>query len=102
MPTHVAAILRVFGLLTVFPTFVTVEARGDGTQRTSGLTPPPGPIAAAGVTDVREWSADSWEGVAIGLIGVLVVVAAVRFRAEEAPGMDAALRGLAAQPFGPF
>jgi Domain of Unknown Function (DUF1206) len=33
---------------------------------------------------------------------VLVVVAAVRFRAEEAPGMDAALRGLAAQPFGPF
>lgn len=42
------------------------------------------------------------KGVAIGLIGVLVVVAAVRFRPEEASGLDAALRGLAAQPFGPY
>jgi len=42
------------------------------------------------------------KGVAIGLIGVLVVVAAVRIRPDEASGLDAALRGLAAQPFGPY
>jgi hypothetical protein len=42
------------------------------------------------------------KGVAIGLIGVLVVVAAVWFRPEEATGLDAALRGLVVQPFGPY
>jgi hypothetical protein len=31
-----------------------------------------------------------------------VVVAAVRFRPEEASGLDAGLRALAAQPFGPY
>lgn len=42
------------------------------------------------------------KGVSIGLIGVLVVVAAIRFRPEEASGLDAALKGLAEQPFGPY
>ncbi|TQM14976.1 uncharacterized protein DUF1206 [Pseudonocardia kunmingensis] len=42
------------------------------------------------------------KGVALGLIGVLVVVAAVRLRPEEASGMDTALRTLAGQPFGPY
>lgn len=42
------------------------------------------------------------KGVSIGLIGVLVVVAAIRFRPEEAAGLDAALKGLAEQPFGPY
>jgi len=42
------------------------------------------------------------KGVAIGLIGALVVVAAVRFRPEEASGLDVALRTLAGQPFGPY
>lgn len=42
------------------------------------------------------------KGIAIGLIGILVVIAAVRFRPEEASGLDAALKGLASQPFGPY
>ncbi len=42
------------------------------------------------------------KGVAIGIIGVLVVVAAVRFRPDEASGLDTALRTLAGQPFGPY
>jgi hypothetical protein len=42
------------------------------------------------------------KGVSIGLIGVLLVVAAIRFRPEEATGLDAALKGLAAQPYGPY
>lgn len=42
------------------------------------------------------------KGVSIALIGVLVVVAAIRFRPEESSGLDAALKGLAAQPFGPY
>lgn len=42
------------------------------------------------------------KGVSIALIGVLVVVAAIRFRPDESSGLDAALKGLAAQPFGPY
>lgn len=42
------------------------------------------------------------KGVSIGLIGMLVVVAAIRFNPEEATGLDGALKGLAAQPFGPY
>lgn len=42
------------------------------------------------------------KGIAIGLVGVLVVIAAARFRPEEAAGLDAALKTLAGQPFGPY
>ena len=42
------------------------------------------------------------KGVAIALIGVLVVIAAVRYRPEEAAGLDVALKTLAGQPFGSF
>jgi hypothetical protein len=42
------------------------------------------------------------KGVAVVLIGVLVVIAAVRFRPDEAAGLDVALKTLAAQPFGPY
>lgn len=42
------------------------------------------------------------KGASIGLIGVLVVVAAIRFRPEEATGLDVALKTLAAQQFGPY
>ena len=42
------------------------------------------------------------KGTSIVLIGILVVVAAVRFRPDQAAGLDAALKGLAAQPFGPY
>lgn len=42
------------------------------------------------------------KGVTIALIGVLVVIAAVRFRPEEASGLDVALKTLADQPFGPY
>jgi hypothetical protein len=42
------------------------------------------------------------KAVAIGLIGVLVVVAAVQFDAAQANGLDPALKALAGQPFGMF
>jgi Domain of Unknown Function (DUF1206) len=41
-------------------------------------------------------------GIALGLIGVLVVVAAVQFDPSKANGLDPALKSLAAQPFGMF
>lgn len=40
------------------------------------------------------------KGVAIGVLGALVVSAAVRFDPAEANGLDSALKALAAQPFG--
>ena len=40
------------------------------------------------------------KAVALGLIGVLVVVAAVRFDPSQANGLDPALKALAGQPFG--
>jgi hypothetical protein len=40
------------------------------------------------------------KGASIGLIGALVVIAAIRFQPEEAFGLDAALKALAAQPYG--
>lgn len=42
------------------------------------------------------------KGVAIGLIGILLAVAAIQRRPDEATGLDAALKGLAAQPYGPY
>lgn len=42
------------------------------------------------------------KGASIALIGILVVVAAVRFRPEEASGLDVALTTLAQQPYGPW
>jgi hypothetical protein len=41
-------------------------------------------------------------GIATGIVGVLVVLAAVRFNPGEAAGLDAALKTLAQQPFGPY
>ena len=40
------------------------------------------------------------KGTTIGLIGVLLTVAAVRFNPEQATGLDAALKTLAEQPYG--
>lgn len=42
------------------------------------------------------------KGIATALIGVLVLVAAVTFDPAKASGLDAALKGLVAQPFGPY
>lgn len=42
------------------------------------------------------------KGIAIGLVGVLLAVAAIRFNPEQPIGLDAALKGLAAQPYGPY
>jgi len=42
------------------------------------------------------------KAVAIGLIGILVVVAAVQFDPSKANGLDPALKALAGQPFGIF
>ena len=41
-------------------------------------------------------------GVVFSLVGMLVVVAAVTFDPDKARGMDAALRQVAAQPYGPW
>lgn len=42
------------------------------------------------------------KGIALGLIGALVVVAAVQFDPSKANGLDPALKSLADQPFGMF
>ncbi len=42
------------------------------------------------------------KGISIGLIGILVFIAALRFDPAKASGLDAALRTLAQQPFGPW
>src|SRR5215218_1265000 len=41
-------------------------------------------------------------GIVFALVGILVVVAAVTFDPDKARGMDAALRQVAAQPYGPW
>jgi hypothetical protein len=42
------------------------------------------------------------KGVSLVLIGVLIVLAAVRFDPAQANGLDAALKTLAGQPYGPY
>jgi hypothetical protein len=42
------------------------------------------------------------KGFSVVMIGGLLVTAAIRFRPEEANGLDSALKALAAQPFGPY
>ncbi len=42
------------------------------------------------------------KGLSLVLIGVLIVIAAVRFDPAQANGLDAALKTLAGQPYGPF
>jgi len=42
------------------------------------------------------------KGFSIALIGLLVVIAAIRFDPAEASGLDAALKSLVSQPFGPY
>lgn len=42
------------------------------------------------------------KGIAIALIGILVMIAALRFDPNEASGLDTALKTLATQPFGPY
>jgi hypothetical protein len=44
----------------------------------------------------------SARGIAFGIIGVLLLVAAMRARAEDVRGLGGALATLAAQPFGPW
>ena len=39
-------------------------------------------------------------GVFVGVVGVLVTLAAITFDPQKANGLDAALKTLAAQPFG--
>jgi len=41
-------------------------------------------------------------GIATGIVGILVLFAAINFNPQEAGGIDAALKTLAAQPFGPY
>ena len=44
----------------------------------------------------------SAKGVALGIIGLLFVVAAVTYNAERAGGLDEALKTLNGQPYGPY
>jgi hypothetical protein len=41
-------------------------------------------------------------GVVFGIIGIFLVQAALRHRAEEARGLSGALRALEQQPYGPY
>ncbi len=41
-------------------------------------------------------------GIATGIVGILVVLAAINYNPQEQVGLDAALKALAAQPFGPY
>jgi len=57
----------------------------------------------ASMRDVTTWGGmigHSARGVVVGLIGLLLVKAAVDYDAEEAQGLDGTLRTLAEQPFG--
>jgi hypothetical protein len=42
------------------------------------------------------------KGIAIGVLGVLIVTAAIRFDPQQANGLDSALKALRGQPFGVF
>lgn len=42
------------------------------------------------------------KGIVLGIVGILFVVAAITFDPKKAGGMDAALRTLREQPFGPY
>jgi hypothetical protein len=42
------------------------------------------------------------KGLSVALIGILVVIAAIRFNPAQASGLDAALKSLASQSFGPY
>jgi len=42
------------------------------------------------------------KGVAYGIVGVLLIAAAVTYNASKASGLDGALKTLASQPFGPW
>jgi hypothetical protein len=42
------------------------------------------------------------KGIAIGVLGILIVTAAVKFDPQQANGLDSALRTLREQPFGVF
>jgi Domain of Unknown Function (DUF1206) len=44
----------------------------------------------------------SAKGVAYGIVGLLLVVAAVKYDASKASGLDGALKALASQPLGPW
>jgi succinate dehydrogenase/fumarate reductase cytochrome b subunit len=42
------------------------------------------------------------KGLSVALIGILVIIAAIRFNPAEASGLDSALKSLVSQPFGPY
>ncbi|GAB4098086.1 DUF1206 domain-containing protein [Sinomonas halotolerans] len=66
--------------------FARSEVRPHGRART--------PVLAVGVAGYVG------KGAALAILGILVVVAAVRLDPTEQTGLDGALRGLAAQPYG--
>ena len=67
-------------------TFLQHEVQAHGRARR--------PVAAVGVLGYVA------KGIALAIVGILVVVATARHNPAESTGLDGALRGLAAQPYG--
>jgi hypothetical protein len=77
----------VYGLLAKFERKLDRSRMGRSTERTTHI------LGTVGYTA---------KGAAIAIVGVLLVLAAVHHDPSRSRGLDAALRTLAAQPFGPW
>jgi hypothetical protein len=85
----------------VLVTGVVMVVRGVQKKFLEDMTLPADRTARATAVRVGQFGYIA-KGITIALIGVLVVIAAVRFRPHEASGLDVALKTLASQPFGPY
>jgi hypothetical protein len=79
--------MAVYGLLAKFERKLDRSRMGRSTERTTHI------LGTVGYTA---------KGAAIAIVGVLLVLAAVHHDPSRSRGLDAALRTLAAQPFGPW
>lgn len=77
--------MAIYGLMARFERKLSTVRMSQGTRRTTRLL---GRIGYAA------------KGVAFAIVGILLLVAAVRKQPSQSRGLDAALRTLAAQPFG--
>jgi hypothetical protein len=85
----------------ILVTGVVMVVRGVQKKFLEDMTLPPDRAARAAAVRAGEFGYIA-KGITIALIGVLVVIAAVRFRPQEASGLDVALKTLASQPSGPY
>jgi hypothetical protein len=77
--------MAIYGLMAAFERKLSTEQMNEGTRHTTRL------LGRIGYTA---------KGVAFAIVGILLVVAAVRKEPNRSRGLDAALRTLAGQPFG--